>query len=130
MIIQLESATTENLGAAKHSLEIMAQDWGHEITEAPAEARPAARTIRDDEKIIDPVSIAILVMSIPPAVLAVRDLADRIRKRHRAKELIDQAQQLAGQQVTVYLITPGRTVELSTLTPDQLLDLAGDDPAS
>lgn len=75
-------------------------------------------------------SIATLVMSIPPAVLAVRDLADRIRKRRRAKELIGQAQQLAARQVTVYLMTPGRTVELRTLTPDQLLDLAGDDPAS
>ena len=75
-------------------------------------------------------SLAILVMSIPPAALAARDLADRIRKRRRAAELIDHAQQLAGQQVTVYLIFPGRTVELRTLTPDQLLDLANDDPAS
>jgi hypothetical protein len=129
MIIQLESATTEDLGSARRSLEIMARDWGHEITEAPAEAAPAARTIHDDDRIIDPVSIAILVMSIPPAVLAVRDLADRIRKRRRAKQLIDQAQQLADRQVTVYLMSPGRTVELSTLTPDQLLDLAGEDPA-
>lgn len=96
----------------------------------PAEATTAARTIHDNDKIIDPVSIAILVMSIPPALLAVRDLADRIGKRRRAKELIDQAQQLAARQVTVYLVTPGRTVELHTLTPDQLLDLADDDPAS
>jgi len=130
MIIQLESATPEDLGAARRSLEIMAQDWGHEITEAAAEATPAARTIHGDDKIIDPVSIAILVMSIPPAVLAVRDLADRIRKRRRAKELIDQAQKLADRQVTVYLVTLGRAVELSTLTPDQLLDLADQDPAS
>lgn|SRR5690349_1068394 len=129
MIIQLESATNENLGAARRSLEAMAQDWGHEITEGPAEATTAVRTIRNEDKIIDPVSIAILVMSIPPAVLAVRDLADRIGKRRRAKELIDQAQQLAAQQVTIYLITSDRTVELSTLTPDQLLDLA-EDPAS
>ena len=47
----------------------MTHDWGHEITGAPAGARTAARTIHDDGKIIDPVSIAILVMSIPPAVL-------------------------------------------------------------
>jgi hypothetical protein len=55
----------------------------------------------------------------------VQDLADRIRKRRRAKELIDQAQQLAAQQVTVSLTSQGRTVELRTLDPDQLLDLAG-----
>ena len=69
-------------------------------------------------------------MSIPPAALAVRDLADRIRKRRRANELIDHAQQLAAQQVTVYLMSRSRTVELRTLTPDQLLDLADEDPAS
>jgi len=130
MIIQLESATTENVGAARHSLEAMAHDWDHEITEAPAEAAPAARTAHGEDKIIDPVSIAILVMSIPSAVLAVRDLADRIGKRRRATELTDQARQLADRQGTVYLVIPGRTVELSILTPDQLLDLAGEDPAS
>ena len=45
-------------------------------------------------------------------------LADRIRKRRRAAGLIGQARQLAARQVTVYLISPGRTTELSTLTPD------------
>ncbi len=70
------------------------------------------------------------MLSIPSAALAVLDLADRIRKRRRAAELIDHAQQLATQQVTIYLISQGRTVELRTLTPDQLLDLADEDPAS
>jgi hypothetical protein len=59
-----------------------------------------------------------------------RRLADRIRKRRRAAELIDHAQQLAARQVTVYLVSPGRATDLSTLTPDQLLDLADEDPAS
>ena len=73
MIIQLESATTENLEAARRSLEAMAHGWGHEIAEAPAEATPAAGTSHDDDgKVIDPVSVATLVVSIPPAVLAVR----------------------------------------------------------
>jgi hypothetical protein len=55
------------------------------------------------------------------------DLADRIRKRRRAGELIDHAQQLADQQVTIYVVVPERTVELRPLTPDQLLDLLPDD---
>ena len=75
-------------------------------------------------------SVAALVLSIPPAALAVLDLADRIHKRRRATELIDHAQQLAAEQVTVSLISQSRTVELRTLTPDQLLDLADEDPAS
>ena len=58
------------------------------------------------------------------------DLADRIHKRRRATELIDHAQQLATQRVIVHLITQNRTVELRTLTPDQLLDLANDDSGS
>ena len=49
------------------------------------------------------------MLSIPSAALAVLDLADRIHKRRRATELIDHAQQLATQQVTVYLITQSRT---------------------
>lgn len=103
---------------------------GHEIAEAPAEATPIARADHDDGKAIDPVAVASLVLSVPSAALAVADLADRIRKRRRAAELIDHARQLAAQQVTIYLISPGRTTELSSLTPDQLLDLADEDPAS
>jgi molybdenum cofactor biosynthesis enzyme len=69
-------------------------------------------------------------LGAPQAALAVLDLADRIHKRRRATELIDHAQQLATQHVNVHLITQNRTVELRTLTPDQLLDLAHDDSAS
>ena len=130
MIIQLDSATTDNAGAARHNLEELARSWGHQITEAPAEATPTARPGRGDGKAIDPVAVASLVLSIPSAALAVADLADRIRKRHRAAELIDHARQQAARQVTIYLIFPGRAVQLSALTPDQLLDLAGEDPAS
>jgi hypothetical protein len=130
MIIQLDSATTESTGAARHSLEELARSWGHEITETPAETAPAARASHDDGKAIDPVAAASLALSIPSAALAVADLADRIRKRRRAAELIDHAQQLAARQVTVYLVSPGRATDLSTLTPDQLLDLADEDPAS
>jgi hypothetical protein len=130
MIIQLDSATTDNTGTAKDSLEELARSWGHQITQAPAEATPAARAGHEDGKGIDPVALASLVLSVPSAALAVADLADRIRKRRRAAELIDHAQQLAARHVTVYLITPGRATELSTLTPDQLLDLAGEDPDS
>ena len=128
MIIQLESASTEHTQAARRRLEAIAQNWGTEITETPA---AATETIHhDDGKVIDPVSLATLVLSIPPAALAVLDLADRIHKRRRATELIDYAQQLATQHVTVHPITQNRAVELRTLTPDQLPELAGEDSAS
>ena len=130
MILQLDSATVDNTGAARDSLEALARSWGHEIAEAPAEATSAARAGHDDGKAIDPVAAASLVLSVPSAALAVADLADRIRKRRRAAELIDHARQLAARQVTVYPICPGRNTDLSALTPDHLLDLAGEDPTS
>jgi hypothetical protein len=130
MIIQLDSATTENTDVARHSLEELARSWGHEIAEAPAEETPAARAGHEDGKAIDPVAVASLLLSVPSVALAVADLADRIRKRRRAADLIDHARQLATRQVTVYLISPGSTTELCTLTPDQLLDLADQDPDS
>jgi hypothetical protein len=114
MIIQLESATAENAEAAKRSLGAIARSWGHEMAETPAGATTAAGTIHDDGKVIDPVSVAALVLSIPSAALAVLDLADRVRKRRRASELIDHARQLAARQVTVCVISRGRAVELRT----------------
>ncbi len=131
MIIQLDCATTENMEAAKRSLATLAHRWGDEIAESSAEATVAPGTIHnDDGKVIDPVSAAALVLSFPSAVLAVLDLADRIHKRRRATELIDHAQQLAAKKVNVSVISHSRTVELRTLTPDQLLDLAHEDPPS
>jgi hypothetical protein len=127
MIIQLEGATAENVEAARRNLEALAHSWGHEMTETPANAPEAAAAARNDDKVIDPVSVAALVVSIPSAALAVLDLADRIHKRRRAKELIDHARQLATQQVTVYLMSQSHPVELTTLAPDQLLDLPTDE---
>jgi hypothetical protein len=131
MIIQVDSRSAENAEAARSSLNALARDWGCEVAEAPAQTAATAATTGRDERIIDPVSVASLVLSIPSAALAVQDLADRIRKRRRAKDLIDQAQRLAAQQVNVSLVSRTSNVEISTLTPDQLLDvLAGEDPAA
>jgi hypothetical protein len=127
MIIQLESATAENVETARHNLEALAHSWGHEMTETPAHTPEAAAAARHDDKVIDPVSVAALVVSIPSAALAVLDLADRIHKRRRAKELIDHARQLATQQVTVYLMSQSHPVKLTTLAPDQLLDMPTDE---
>jgi hypothetical protein len=128
MILQLESATAENIEAARRDLEAMTNSWGHEITEAPADS---PETANNDDKLIDAMSATALALSIPPAALAVIDLADRIRKRRRAKELIDHATQLAEQEVSVYLISRNRPVELTTLAPDQLLDLmANENPTN
>jgi hypothetical protein len=124
MIIQIESATSQNTAMAKHQLEALTHGWGHELTAAAAPASGDTDAIRRG---IDPVALATLVLSIPSAALAVLDLADRIHKRRRARELIDHAQQLKAQQVTTTLVSHRRAIELSSLTPDQLLDLLADE---
>ncbi|MEU2061874.1 hypothetical protein [Streptomyces sp. NPDC013455] len=60
-------------------------------------------------------------------MLAVADIADRIRKRRRAGELIERAQQLRAQQATARLVLEDRSVDLATLTPDQFMDLIADE---
>jgi hypothetical protein len=127
VIIQLEGATAEGVEAARRNLDALAHSWGHEMEKGPAKTLEAAAAARNDAKVIDPVSVAALVLSIPSAALAVGDLADRIRKRRRAKELIDHAQQLADQQVIMCLMSQSRPVELTTLAPDQLLDLLAEE---
>ncbi len=131
MIIRLDGASADHTQAARQGLEAMARSWGQEIDENPAEVAAAAGPAPEDGKAIDPVAAASLVLSVPSAALAALDLADRIGKRRRAAELIGHAQQEAGRQVTTWVISRSRTVELRALTPDQLLDLlAEDDPAS
>lgn len=127
MIIKIESPGTAGLDEARQDLQALTSTWGQEITAAPPGTAAAGP---GDGKAVDPVALASLAVSLPSAALAVADLADRIRKRRRAAELIDHAKQMATRQVTITLIAPGSIINLATLTPDQLLDLQADDPAS
>jgi hypothetical protein len=124
MIIQVEGASAADVAEARRRLADLARDWGVEITEAGPASAPVHR---DGYRGIDPVALASLVVSLPSAALAVADLADRIKKRKRAKDLIDQAAVHAEKRVTAIVITDTRTIELRSLTPDQLIDLAADE---
>ena len=120
MIIQLDSVADGALAPARENLAAMVRSWGEELSGRQAEAAPAGAPI---VKGVDPVAVGALLHSIPSTVLAVQDLADRIRKRRRARELISQAQELHAQRVTARIVTSTRSVELRGLTPDQLLEL-------
>jgi hypothetical protein len=123
MIIQVEGASAEVVAEAKRRLADLAKEWGVEI----AEITPAEVPARDDRyRGVDPVALASLIVSLPSVALAVGDLADRIKKRKRAKDLIDRAVVYSDKRVTAVVITETRTVELRTLTPDQLIALAAD----
>ena len=126
MIIQLEGATGENTEAARHGLETLARTWGHELTDATQDRPDEAEPTRSD-RAVDPIALSALLLSLPSVAVAAFDLADRIRKRRRADELIEYARSLAARQVAVRLLARRRLVELSSLTPDELLDLLADE---
>jgi len=131
MIIRVEGSDAEQIAAARHRLEQLGQRWGLDLKETTAPASSSAEGRHDNNKVIDPVSLAALALSIPSAALAVIDLTDRIKKRRRAEQLIEQAAQLATQHVTITLISQRGALELAGLQPDQLLDLfAADNDAS
>jgi hypothetical protein len=78
-----------------------------------------------DRKVIDPISLAALILSIPSAVLAVMDIADRLTKRRKAQAVIDAAKKVkAEQKVDIYMLASDETPHsVADLMPDQLLDL-------
>jgi hypothetical protein len=127
VIIEIEGHTVEEVAAAQHGIGELARDWGHETTASPSDAPSATRTSPSEDKVIDPVSVTALVLSLPSAALAAIDLADRIHKRRRAQQLINHARELAEQDVALRVIAQERPVELTALDPDQLLDLLADD---
>ncbi len=125
MIIQVDSADAEHVAAARQSLEELTGSWGHPVSEAPPMA--VASQPGGPDKVIDAIELSTMLLTIPPAALATVDLADRITKRRRAKDLVDQAKQLATRHVTITVITGNDTVNLASLDPDQVLELADGD---
>ncbi|MFC8720629.1 hypothetical protein [Kitasatospora sp. NPDC057198] len=121
MIIEFAGPGAE---AARESIAAAAADWGHPADTVP----PTTAGAGPDTKGLDPVAVTSLFLSVPSAVLAVADITDRIRKRRRAGELIERARQLSTEQTTARLVRTDRSVDLATLTPDQLLDLVADEP--
>ncbi|MFF4537947.1 hypothetical protein [Streptomyces aureus] len=123
MIIEFVGANVE---AAGKSVAALTSSWGYQ-----PEPAPTAKPVNDpDTKSVDPVAVTSLVVSIPSAMLAIADITDRIHKRRRASELIERAQQLRVQQTAARLVYEDRSVNLATLTPDQLLDLIADEPSA
>ncbi|MFD7682189.1 hypothetical protein [Streptomyces sp. NPDC060187] len=123
MIIEIVGADAE---AAGKSIADLTSSWGYQTEPAPT-AEPANAP---DTKGVDPVAVTSLIVSVPSAMLAVADIADRIHKRRRAGELIECAQQLRAQQAAARLMCEDRSVDLATLNPDQLLDLIADEPSA
>lgn len=123
MIIEIVGAATENVEAARQSLAALTTNWGYQPQPAP----PRQQTTSPDTKVIDPIAMASLILSIPSAMLTVADITDRVHKRHRAHQLIEHARQFKDQQTTARLVHADHSIDLATLSPDQLLDIISDD---
>jgi hypothetical protein len=87
-----------------------------QVSELPEEAR----------RVIDPLTLIGVILSIPGAVLAAMDLVDRIRKRKKAQTLIDAAKLVSNDtKAQISIVTlEGTTRRLDQLTADDMLDVA------
>ncbi len=106
-----------------HAVAALVSALGPEDVEA--RCQPVTDAADADRKVVDPISLATLILSIPTAALAVIDIVDRLKKRPKAQAVIDAAKQAkAEQQVDIYLLTLDQTPQpVADLTPDRLLDL-------
>jgi hypothetical protein len=129
VIIQLDSPAAGNLDQARRTLEALADSWAtpspkSEQTKHQAR-RPAAAIARPSTRSRSQASSCPSCPSRPPpSPSSTCPTASANDAEH--KKLIDHAQHLATLQVTIYLQLPARTIELSALTPDQILDLHDD----
>lgn len=121
MQLQVVGHQEQERTAVAEALEALIYDWDEQLTvkRVAAEDIPA-----DDRKAVDPFSLAALILSIPSAALAVADLADRVNKRRRAKQLIDRAEKLRStHRVEIYVTTSEGPARLAAMPPDRLLEL-------
>jgi hypothetical protein len=109
-----------DVDTAVNQLTAVTSEWGVKVNVAPAGESDLPDSAR---KVIDPVSVAALVISIPAALLAVTDLADRIAKRRRATQLTANPP-AADSTARAYIIIDGQLHTLDSIQPDQLLHLA------
>jgi len=90
-----------------------------------AVARLSAVQSKAGDKAIDPVAVGALIAAIPSALLAVADIADRIKKRRAAQKLIDDAKHLQStRKVQIHLLVENVATPLEKVTADILIETA------
>ena len=93
-------------------------DW----TQSKAAKSPVSRG--DDKS--DAVAIATLILTVPPAVVATWDLAQRMQLKEKVDRLITWAQEIckkAPQSGTTIHLSDGSVVPLEQMKPEQFLDM-------
>jgi hypothetical protein len=118
--IIIEGARAES---AADKLNVFLTEAGENATMSRIQSSELPEEVR---RVIDPLSLIGIILSIPGAVLAAMDLVDRIRKRKKAQALIDVAKQVSsdtGVQISIVMVE-GATCRLDQLTADEVLDAA------
>ncbi len=85
---------------------------------------PEEAGLQEEVKSFDPFSFAALILAIPSAVLAVIDIAERIRKKKKTEQALKKVQQLTlKHEVNIKIGYPdGKIVEISQADTAELLD--------
>ena len=116
--LQFEFRGSEGREAAGELSEFLRHefaDWQSNV----AEQSPADAVLRSD-----PVAVIALILSVPSAILATWDLAERMKLRAKVDHLITWAKVRAacGKANPTLMLPQGRAVPLDEAKPEQILD--------
>lgn len=78
-----------------------------------------------NSKAVDPIALSTLIISIPAAILAVADLAERIKRRKELDRTLDKIEKLVVQkkEISVKIIYPnGEIKEIHSADSVEILD--------
>jgi hypothetical protein len=83
---------------------------------------PSPRPGGPGDRVVDPISLAAMILAIPPAALAVWDIAKRIEARRKAAALLDawRTPSLSA-RVKITVETPQGAVPLERMSVEMLL---------
>lgn len=121
MHLVIRSTDADTIKAAQEDLESLLHSWG-----APTPTAMLTTEAPDTNAKIDAgtaIAVLNLVLDIPGAILATRDLVDRLTNRPRAEALIEAAAKLPP-GTTLELRTKDTYLNIRTATPDTILDAA------
>ena len=113
---------------AEQAAQDLARLLGEEYDTTPAVHNNASSADTGEPRRIDPATGIALVLSIPGAILAAVDLADRIKKRKKADRLIQWARQQrqSSPQLQIHIEIGQAFLSLDKVDSAQLLDTIPD----
>ena len=122
IIIRVEG---EDAAAAAETLARIAEEH---LSAIPSVKPAPPPSLRAGERVVDPISLAAMILAIPPAALAVWDIAKRIEARRKAASLLE-AWRTAPlpAQIRITIETPQGDVPLERMSVELLLASADTD---